>query len=364
MAKSGQHGGNTLQMAQQFGLQPDQIIDFSANINPLGMPASLKSAIINNLNLAERYPDIDYQQLHHHLAKHHHCLADQVIAGNGATELIFLWAKQLAPRRALLVEPSFAEYRRALAAINCQIDTFTLSEKDQFCLTETVLEALSPNIDCLILCTPNNPTGRLIDPALLNAILRRCQKLNINVLLDESFIDFIPNSQGAIGYLERFPNLSLLRSVTKFFAIPGIRLGFLMSHDTALLGQIHQQREPWTINAFAALAGEILFADNDYIQHSHQWLAEQQRYLYQALCKFEQLSVYPTSTNYLFFKLNHQPNNLTRLNLQTELMHFGILIRSCANYRGLTEDYYRVAIKSAQDNITLISAMSTILSRG
>jgi threonine-phosphate decarboxylase len=364
MAKSGQHGGNILQMAQRFSMAPDQIIDFSANINPLGMPTSLKHAICDNLLLAECYPDIDYQDLHQQLAKHHHCHTDQVLAGNGATELIFLWVKQIAPKRALLVEPSFAEYRRALEAIDCDIESVMLTQDHQFCVNHTLLNLLTEKIDCLILCTPNNPTGRLIEPELLCALFHRCQELNIKLLLDESFIDFTPNKHVTVAQLDQFPNLALLRSVTKFFAIPGIRLGFLLSSDTQLLRQIHQQREPWTINVFASLAGGIVFNDHEYIQQTHIWLSEQQDYLYQALSELAPLEVYPTSANYLFFRVKDNPNRVAKQDLQAQLMPLGILIRSCANYPGLSADYYRVAIKSAHDNLKLVTAIKKIFANG
>ena len=356
MAKSGQHGGNVLQMAEQYGLAPADITDFSANINPLGMPPFLRDILTVHLDRLEVYPDIDYQDLHQALAQHHQLNPHNVVAGNGATELIFLWVQQQQPQHALVVEPTFGEYRRALTRYGCEITQHSLDEKTGFALTAQFLDALSPEYDCLFLCTPNNPTGLIPEFELLIQIVKRCEEYDIALFIDESFIDFMPERQSLIECLNDYPHLYILRSLTKFYALPGLRLGYMVSANEAVLDGMRDLREPWTINALAATAGEYLFRDQKYVEHTHLWLTQQQEFMWQELNQFSALECYPPSANYLFFK-----HKVPDSKLQEELMQYGILIRSCANYPALNHQYYRVAIKSHSDNLKLIAALKEVL---
>lgn len=359
MAISSQHGGNVLETALTLGVSPHDIIDFSSNINPLGMPESLKHAIIEQMSVAEKYPDVEYRKLHAALAQHHGCPQSWVMAGNGETELIFALINQLNPAKALLLTPGFAEYRRALTRINCDIVDYALDEDDGFQPDARILDALTPDLDCLFLCTPNNPTGLLPDKNLLLAIADRCRALNIALILDEAFLDFVPAETGFIPLLAQYPQLYVLRSLTKFFAIPGLRLGYLVSANTALVTQMKQQREPWTINAFAALAGEIILQDTHYIEATHRWLAQEQPRMFSALAALPRLKVWRPVANYIFMRCTD-----SQLALQQALLKHHILIRHCANYPGLNANYYRVAIKSPQDNDRLLAALTQILHHG
>lgn len=355
-----EHGGNVLEMALKTGLDPAEIIDFSANINPLGMPASLKAAIIEQLTSAECYPDVEYRRLHAALARAHHCPAENIMAGNGATELIYAIVHRLRPRTALLLTPGFAEYRRALQRIDCQIDDYPLDEADGFQPDERLLQVLAERQpDCLFLATPNNPTGLMPDPVLLQAILTCCRQHDIALIIDEAFIDFLPDTPGLIPQMAEYSRLYILRSLTKFFAIPGLRLGYLVSSDSESLQQMKQLREPWTINAYAALAGEVILEDHGYIQQTHQWLAAQRSWLFDALNALPHLRVWPGAANYILLRCL-QPG----VDLQQALLQHRILIRHCANYPGLSADYYRVAIKSEEANRKLIAALQQVLVDG
>ncbi len=359
MAKSGQHGGNVLEIAEKYGLNVSDILDFSANINPLGMPDSLKQAIIGHLSLAERYPDIEYRQLHAALARHNACPQSWVLAGNGATELIFALVQQIKPEKAMLLVPGFAEYRRALERAGCEIVNYPLFEEEDFQPNERLLTALTDDLDCLFLCTPNNPTGQQPDKALLQAIAAVCHQKQIALIVDESFIDFLPHETGMVPLLADYPNLYVLRSLTKFFAIPGLRLGYLLSANTVAVSQMRDYREPWTINAFAALAGEMILDDREYIQATHRWLAAEQTHLFNALNTLPGLRVWRPAANYIFFHCLRD-----NLDLQKALLQHHILIRHCANYPGLTANHYRVAIKSPEDNVRLIRAMQQVFTDG
>ncbi|WP_431222783.1 threonine-phosphate decarboxylase CobD [Serratia sp. L9] len=355
-----EHGGNVLEMALKSGLDPAEIIDFSANINPLGMPASLKAAIIEHLACAEYYPDVEYRQLHAALALAHQCQPENIMAGNGATELIYSIVNQLRPRTALLLTPGFAEYRRALQRAGCQIENYPLDEASSFQPDERLLQTLAERRpDCLFLATPNNPTGLMPDPALLQAIVNCCRRYDIALIVDEAFIDFLPEVPGLIPQIGDYSRLYILRSLTKFFAIPGLRLGYLVSSDRPGLQQMKQLREPWTINAYAALAGEVILNDGAYIHQTHQWLAQQRAWLFDALATLPQLRIWPGAANYIFLRCL-RPG----FDLQQALLQHRILIRHCANYPGLSADYYRVAIKSEAANRTLIAALQQVFADG
>lgn len=356
---SSQHGGNTREAAALYGFEEAQLLDFSANINPLGMPATLKQAIIANLALAERYPDPEYQALHQRLATHHRIAPDWVLAGNGETELIFLLTAWLRPRRALLLTPGFAEYRRALQKTGCEIVDYPLTQANGWQPDDGLLKALTPGLDCLFLCTPNNPTGLLPDEALIMAIARRCGDCGITLIVDEAFLDFVPQAPGLIPFLAELPHVWVLRSLTKFFAIPGLRLGYLACADARAVAALRAEREPWSINAFAALAGEMLFADKAYIDATLAWLNQQRPWLYAELAKIAGVTVWPGVANYLFLRCD-----APGLDLQAALLAKRILIRSCANYPGLDARYYRVAVKSREANAALVAALKEILPAG
>lgn len=351
------HGGNIREAAALMGISADTLLDFSANINPLGMPESLKQAMIENLACAERYPDVEYQQLHQALAAHHGVPASWILAGNGETESIFTLVHGLKPRRAMVVAPGFAEYRRALETIDCQIETYALREEDGWQLTERILSSLTTELDCLFLCTPNNPTGLLPERALLDAIAARCRTLGIALILDEAFIDFIADEPGFIADLKHNPHVWVLRSLTKFYAIPGLRLGYVLNGDERAVARLRKHQMPWSINAFAALAGGRVLNDHDYQQATLCWLAREGQRLYQALDEIDGLTVYPGRANYLFLRCERAD-----IELQYALLQQRVLIRSCANYPGLDGRYFRVAVRSEAENQRLLAALRQVLS--
>ncbi|EAE6663036.1 threonine-phosphate decarboxylase CobD [Listeria monocytogenes] len=352
------HGGNYNELAKQHGLTKEMVLDFSANINPLGVPASLKQTITANLDKLVEYPEPDYLALRARIASFHHLDLANVIPGNGATELIFGIAKVTKAQKVLLLAPTFAEYERAF--FDAEKVYAELTKETNFAAAEIVLEMLErdTDIEAVCLCNPNNPTGQLISQKEMVKIANICEKRNIYLIIDEAFMDFLEENEAIsmINYLERFPHLAIIRAFTKFFAIPGLRLGYLLTKNNLLAEALLQIREPWSINTFADLAGQILLEDKTYIKQTYQWIHKEREFLYTGLCEFPELTVFEPSVNYIFFHLEKP------LDLRKELLLKGIFIRSCANYRGLTENYYRVAVKSREDNCQLLTALEVIFS--
>ncbi|AYA40824.1 threonine-phosphate decarboxylase [Xenorhabdus nematophila] len=355
-----EHGGNIIEVAEKYGLSAHELIDFSANINPLGVPEQAKALIKNHLVCIEKYPDVEYRHLHQAIAKAHQCDETSVIAGNGATELIYAVVRYLSPKRALLLIPGFAEYRRALQQIGAEIVEYTLTADAGFQPDMRLFDTLPrAQPDCIFIATPNNPTGLIPAPRFLQSLAEYCEEKKISLIVDEAFIDFLPDNRGMIPQISANQHLYILRSMTKFFAIPGLRLGYLISGNKAGIAEMKKRREPWSVNTFAALVGEVLLDDHAYIAATHQWLESQQHYLWTHLSAFPELTVWPPSANFLFFRCN-KPD----LDLWHTLLKHQIMIRHCQNYAGLDERYYRIAVRSEWENQRLIDTMRYVFSHG
>ena len=217
-------------------------------------------------------------------------------------------------------------------------------------------EMLTENVTCVLINTPNNPTGLLPERGLLEAIAQRCRALNISLILDEAFLDFIPDQPGFIPLLAQHPHVWVLRSLTKFYAIPGLRLGYLLNADAQAVARLRARQMPWSINAYAALAGEIILQDRAYQRATWQWLQEEGARFYAQLQEMAGLTVWPGRANYLFLRCDRAD-----FDLQYALLRQHVLIRSCANYPGLDSRYFRVAIRSAEENDQLLAALRRVL---
>jgi threonine-phosphate decarboxylase len=360
--KIAKHGGNIYEVAEKLGIQPNEVLDFSANINPLGVPISFRKALIENITMIENYPDPHYQRLVHGIAKYHHISPIFITVGNGATEIIFSTISALKPKQALILAPTFSEYERALAKVGCEVDYYRLKEELDFAVDESFLKVLHEEIDLVILCNPNNPTGQMIHHEIMDKILDKCRELRINLMIDEAFNEFLdfPEEKSMISRIESYKNLYIIRSLTKFFALPGLRIGYGISSNQEILMKIAGVKEPWTINSYAALAGEIVVEDQDYISNSKDWIDAEREFLFEGLQRIPQIKVYRPAANYIFLKVlgDHYTS------LQEKLLEKNILIRSCSNYENLNDTYFRVAIKDRKANEKLIHALREVFYEG
>lgn len=329
------------------------MIDFSANINPYPIPESIRQAVVDSVEELRNYPDYECRELRGALAVQLRCGVEQIICGNGAADLLFTLAYTLRPRRALLVTPGFLEYEEALRAVDAQISCYPLKEELDYQLDSTYLTYLTTELDMVFLCSPNNPTGQLIERKLLKEILDTCAKRNIFVVLDECFVDFLdePKVHTLIREVEQYPNVFLLRSFTKMFAIAGLRLGYGICADTELLENMYVHRQPWSVSIPAQQAGIAALKEQDFVKHTREKLYEERDYLCKELAKLVE-HCYPSTVNYILFKA--EPN------LRKKLLVKNIMIRDCSNYVGLCEGYYRIAVRSREDNLKLIRALQAI----
>ena len=365
------HGGNIYKIFREKNI--DKILDYSSNINPYGLPENLKKEIFEKVFVLERYPDPDYIELREKIAEKNNLNIENIIVGNGATEIIFLFMKILSPKKVLIVSPTFGEYERAIKAStlandSLEINYFELKETENFVLNVKNLETeLENNYDLLILCNPNNPTGQFLKLKKLEEILKICEQKNTKLFVDEAFVEFVEDweNESIINSKENKENLFVIRAFTKFFAIPGLRLGYGICFNNNLLKKMLEKKEPWSVNNIADLAGKTVLDDENYIQKTKEWIKDQKKYMYENLNKIEGLRAYKTEVNFILLKIedNLLEKGLDVKNLRKKMLEKGILIRDASNFIYLNKHYFRLAIKDKLNNEKVIETLTSILKK-
>lgn len=346
------HGGDVYR-------HPD-VVDFSVNLNPLGPPPGVTEAVRESAAFIARYPDARKEELTRLLAARENVPAEELIFGNGAAELIFLWAEAVRPHRAVLAAPCFAEYVRALRAAGCDdIVMHMRGIENGFRLTEKILDKLTEDTDALILCNPENPTGLLADPGLMEDIIRRCAANGISLMVDECFLALcdVGEDRSVRKYMETNHNIFLLNAFTKTCAMAGLRLGYGMTCDRALLERMQSLCQPWNVSIPAQMAGvAALRTDPSYLTRSRQVIGKERAYL---LGELNRIGLWTSEAmaNYILFRVPEGKNG----GFEGRLLREGILIRDCSNYTGLGPGYFRVAVRLHEDNVKLISALRRLL---
>jgi threonine-phosphate decarboxylase len=369
--------------------------DFSVNINPLGLPDTVRGALVGALDSLTQYPDQECRALRQALAQYTGVPADRILCGNGASELIEAAVRALHPGNILLTAPSFSGYRHAAEGAGVEIRYHMLRREEDFALTDRYLEDLTPDTDMAILCSPANPVGNLVEPDLLTRIVETCEEREIWLMVDECFLGFVSDEEARTTrrFLEpggRFSDSScrtpedrnrparhllVLDAFTKRFAMPGIRLGYLMAADSAILQQIHAQQPEWSVSlpaqaaGCAALAAEGIKAykmeakrsnakstdakssEGTYLEVARHMIASERRKMVKALAEMG-CRVFPGNANFIFFSSEKE---LYRL-----LLARGFLIRNCDNYPGLGRGDYRIAVLRPEQNDALLQAMREI----
>ncbi|MDR1620578.1 MAG: precorrin-8X methylmutase, partial [Clostridiales bacterium] len=326
-------------------------LDFSANINPLGMPPAVKEAVIRHVDSYAVYPDPRCRALCAAIARHEGMLREYVLCGNGAADLIMRLCLSVKPRRALICAPSFSEYEKAVLLTGGGIHTHTLLEENGFLPDEELLDAILPDVDAVFLCNPNNPTGRLFPEGLLHQVLARCEKQGALLVVDECFLEF---SCGVSlkPWLRAYKNLVILRAFTKTYAMAGLRLGYLLCADETLLRSIESCGQSWGVSAVAQCAGLAALTCEGWMRQTRALIKGERAYLQQGLRALN-ICTYPSDANFLLL--------YSKAPLHDRLLRRGILIRPCGNYTGLNDSYCRVAVRARKENEELLAALSEVL---
>jgi threonine-phosphate decarboxylase len=348
------HGGDVYHLARTLGLDLTDLLDFSASINPLGFPPGLYAATQEALKEIIHYPDRRCLALRQELAAYHGLAPEHILVGNGSTELIYLVARVLKPRRGLIVTPAFSEYERALSVAGAPLAFHATTEADNFTLHEA-LEAEAG--DLVFLGHPASPSGVLLDQELFLDTAARLDAFGAYLLLDEAFIDFVEEASFK-SHLSHFPRLLILRSFTKFFGIPGMRLGFLLGAPE-LLARLYEVQEPWSVNTMAQVMGRACLADRDYMARTRALIVQEREFLLEGLAALPGLTPFPSAVNYLLVKLNRP--GATAAGLQQQMLCQRLVIRDASNFRGLDGRFFRIAVRSRSENERLLQALQECL---
>lgn len=348
------HGGNIYRLKREG---KEELLDYSSNINPLGVPEKFKQKVIESFDILEKYPDPDYVELRESIGKYNEIDIENIVVGNGATEILFLYMKSLKPKKAFVVAPSFAEYRRALESIDCEIEYFLLDEEKNFNLDVDRFISSIPQCDLVVICNPNNPTGTFIPLEDIKRINEELKKKNIKLFIDEAFIEFIKGWEDFTAVNLKDRNIFVMRALTKFFAVPGLRLGYGISYDTEIMKTIPKYKEPWSINSFADIAGKTMLWDREYIEKSEKWIEEEKKWFYNETLKIEGIKSYKTNTNFILIQLLNKSSKEVR----EEMIDRGIVVRDASNFVGLNENYIRLAIKDRENNKKVLLALNEVV---
>lgn len=365
------HGGNIFRLAEELGIPYSEVLDFSASINPLGVPKSVMAAIKDSMRILGSYPDPEATQLRLEIARHINVDSGTILCGNGSTELIYLVVRALKPERVLIPVPTFSEYERAvksLQALNKEaldLTYFFLWEKDGFRLdadkfinamsgsdkAATYRSSLMTSADMVFLCNPNNPTGRLLGKEDMTKIAEAAKRLKCYLVVDEAFIDFTPQFS-LVKEVENNPYLIVLRSLTKFYALSGLRIGYGVI-PLKLMDIIKGHKEPWTVNTPAQEAGMAALNDIAYRSETFKVMGMEKKTMEDGL-RVLKIGYFPSEANFYLLKMRNAKQ------VTASLRRKGIMVRDCSNFMGLDDTYLRVAVRSNRENMRLLKELSRL----
>lgn len=320
-------------------------LDFSVNVNPFGIPKGVEDALHQTVVRCQQYPDIRAFELKEAVAKQLAVPKEYLLFGNGASEVFMGIMHALKPRKVLIPVPSFYGYQYVAEAVESKIRYFSMEKENSFLLGKKLLEALTEDIDVLFLANPNNPTGKRLERDYLREVLAICREKGIYVVLDECFISFCEGDVSLVSEIEEYPNLLLVQAFTKLYAIPGVRLGFLISSNKILLQKIARQLPEWNLSVFAQEAGIACVKEKAFVKQTVEYVKKERAFLTEQLQKMG-LEVFDGEGNFILV--------YTEKPLYELLLERGILIRDCQNFKGLTKGYYRIAVKSREENKILL----------
>lgn len=337
-------------------------MDFSVNINPLGIPHSVKEAMSDALSYADRYPDMACSGLKKAISEYFtqqgcSIQSEDVIPGNGASELFMAIAHAIKPKKAVLLAPGFFGYEHVLRAVGCDIGYFLLDEQSDFspaARLDALMDMLTDDTDIFFIANPNNPTGYLADSTFMKQIIGHCKEKHIYVVADECFMGFCEKNYSVLSLLCDYDNLIVVRAFTKLFAIPGVRLGYMLSKNDTIRQKVQRNLPEWNVSVLAQMAGEACIMESEYIKETVSYVSGQRRLLSDGLKKLG-FKVYKSDADFILF--------YSKLPLYDILLNKGILIRDCSNYVGLSQGYFRVAVKTYDENVRLLKVIGECIEK-
>lgn len=331
----------------------ENMLDFSVNVNPLGMSAHVEAAAKRGIEHSEAYPDSRCRKLRKKLADSQGLPEEYYIFGNGAAEIFYMLVLAEKPGQVLLPVPAFSEYERALHTVGSKIRYYYTKEENRFCIDEQFPDELNEEQDMIFLCSPGNPAGCMISRDLLYRTAERCEQLQIRLVLDECFVELIrkPDDFSMIGELRRYPHLVIVRAFTKTYAMPGLRLGYGITADIELAEKMERIHQPWSVSIPAQEAGAAALDETVRTEAARLLIAREKQFLEEQLDRMK-ISYISSDVNYILMR--------SEKDLFDGLKRRGILIRDCSDYRGLGKGWYRTAVRTHEDNLHLVRALKEI----
>ena len=346
------HGGDI------YGRKPTDgadFLDYSSNVNPLGVPTSVKAAMAAAAETADRYPDPLCRGLRKAIAQSEGINENNIFCSNGAADIIYRVTAAKKPKKAIVTAPCFAEYELALKNVGCEITEYPLSADNGFVITEEISDLLVDGIDMIFICNPNNPTGKLIDKPVLDKIVKRCIQNDMLLVVDECFLGFCDDYslRSLKSYANNSKNIVVINAFTKLYGMAGVRLGWCVCSDRKLTDAMFEAGQPWAVSSIAQAAGIAALSEKRYVAESRVMTVLERDYLTEQLKKLG-VKVINSDANFIMFYSCDK-----RLAEKTESQ--GILIRDCSNFSGIGKGWYRIAVKQRQQNERLIAAVKKAL---
>lgn len=349
------HGGNIRKFEEDYKLNSGKIIDFSVSLNPLGLSNKVKSSILTTIDSVTHYPDVFYKDLKESIADYIGVKSKNILVGNGSVEFIYIIPRALSIKRALIPIPTFSEYESAVKLNSAGALFIKTYEKENFKIDVDKIVKKLNFVDSIFLCNPNNPTGYLIPKDEILFLIKRCDEKGIYLFIDEVFIEFVDEKYrfSGIKEIKKRKNLLILRSLTKFFNIPGLRIGYLIGNER-LIKKIDEFQPPWSVNSIAEDVTKNVLKDFNYINKTKVYIKKERQRFFNELKRIKFLKLFlPPSANFIFCKLKDRTSN----ELCDKLAKHGIIIRDCSNFRGLNNKYVRFAIRKKEENDKLIKIL-------
>ena len=354
------HGSDIEKICEYYHLKKEDITNFGANVNPLGLSENVKSAIAGHLDLLSSYPDREYTSLRQTISGYCHIPAEFILPGNGSSELISLLIETLSPRRTLILGPTYSEYSRELSFSGSTQEYYHLREERNFNLdVDDLCRVLKDGYDFLILCNPNNPTSSAILREDMERLLSFCFKHNIFVMIDETYVEFAPDISAvtAVPFTRKYSNLMVLRGVSKFFAAPGMRFGYGITGNAEFFREMKDKQIPWSLNSIGAFAGEEMFKDQEYINRTRKLILSERERMYRAVSQMPDYKTYEPYANFLLVKIIK--NGVTSYDVFERCIKAGLMIRDCSSFQCLDGEFIRFCIMLPEANTRLLHELGT-----
>ena len=355
------HGSDIEKICSYYNLKKEDIVKFGANVNPLGLSPRASQDIASHIELLSSYPDRDYTSLRNTISRYCNIPADFILPGNGSSELISLLIQERSPKHTLILGPTYSEYSRELSFSGSTQEYYHLQESMDFEPDiPDLCRKLEQGYDFLILCNPNNPTSSAISKKDLRDLIHFCEEKDIFVMIDETYVEFAPDISAitAVPLTQEFTNLMVLRGVSKFFAAPGMRLGYGITGNKKFLEKMREKQTPWSLNSIGAFAGEIMLQDEEYIQQTRQLILSERDRMIDELKNISTYKVYPAYANFILLKI--QKDGLTSYDVFEACIRQGLMIRDCSSFQCLEGEFVRFCIMMPEDNSRLVNVLKSL----